>query len=72
MRQQLLELGKAAQAAATVLAKASTQAKDEALMAAAKTMRKNQDAILHANKTDMEEAQDRELTKAMFDRLLLT
>ena len=72
MRQQLLELGKAARAAATVLAKASTQAKDEALMAAAKTMRKNQGAILHANKTDMEEAQDRELTKAMFDRLLLT
>ncbi len=72
MRQQLLELGKAARAAATVLAKASTQAKDEALMAAAKTMRKNQGAILHANKTDMEEAQDRELTKAMLDRLLLT
>ena len=72
MRQQLLELGKAARAAATVLAKASTQAKDEALMAAAKTMRKNQDTILLANKTDMEEAQDRELTKAMLDRLLLT
>ncbi len=72
MRQQLLELGKAAQAAATVLAKASTQAKDEALIAAAKTMRKNQGAILHANKTDMEEAQDRELTEAMLDRLLLT
>ena len=72
MRQQLLELGKAARAAATVLAKASTQAKDEALMAAAETMRKNQGAILHANKTDMEEAQDRELTKAMLDRLLLT
>ena len=72
MRQQLLELGKAARAAATVLAKASTQAKDEALMAAAKTMRKNQGAILHANKTDMKEAQDRELTEAMLDRLLLT
>ena len=72
MRQQLLELGKAARAAATVLAKASTQAKDEALMAAAKTMRKNQGAILHANKTDMEEAQDRKLTEAMLDRLLLT
>ncbi len=72
MRQQLLELGKAARAAATVLAKAPTQAKDEALMAAAKTMRKNQGAILHANKTDMEEAQDRELTEAMLDRLLLT
>ena len=72
MRQQLLELGKAARAAATELAKAPTQAKDDALMAAAKTMRKNQGAILHANKTDMEEAQDRELTKAMLDRLLLT
>ena len=72
MEQQLLELGKAARAAATVLAKAPTQAKDEALLAAAKTMRKNQDAILHANKTDMEAAQGRELTKAMFDRLLLT
>ena len=72
MEQQLLELGKAARAAATVLAKAPTQAKDEALLAAAKTMRKNQDAILHANKTDMEAAQGRELTKAMLDRLLLT
>ena len=72
MGQQLLELGKAARAAATVLAKAPTQAKDEALLAAAKTMRENQDAILHANKTDMEAAQGRELTKAMLDRLLLT
>ena len=72
MEQQLLELGKAARAAATVLAKAPTQAKDEALLAAAKTMRKNQDAILHANKTDMEAAEGRELTKAMLDRLLLT
>ena len=72
MRQQLLELGKAARAAATVLAKASTQAKDEALMTAAETMRKNQGAILHANKTDKEEAQGRELTTAMLDRLLLT
>ena len=72
MEQQLLELGKAARAAATVLAKAPTQAKDEALLAAAKTMRKNQDAILHANKTDIEAAQGRELTNAMLDRLLLT
>ena len=51
---------------------AAAQAKDEALMAAAETMRKNQAAILHANKADMKEAQDRELTKAMLDRLLLT
>ncbi len=71
LQRQMLELGAAARAAATVLAKTPTAAKDKALRAAATAIRDSQAAIMEANAADMGAAQGRELTKAMLDRLLL-
>jgi glutamate-5-semialdehyde dehydrogenase len=71
LQQQMLDLGAAARAAANALAKVPTETKDKALLAAA-AMRASQAAILEANATDMAAAAQRDLSKAMLDRLLLT
>ncbi|MDE0725140.1 MAG: glutamate-5-semialdehyde dehydrogenase [Alphaproteobacteria bacterium] len=68
----MLALGAAARAAATILAKTPTAAKNKALLAAADAMRAGAGAILEANATDMAAAEQRNLSKAMLDRLLLT
>ena len=72
LQQQMLDLGAAARAAANALAKVPTETKDKALLAAAAAMRASQAAILEANATDMAAAAQRDLSKAMLDRLLLT
>ncbi|MFP6772908.1 MAG: glutamate-5-semialdehyde dehydrogenase [Alphaproteobacteria bacterium] len=72
LQQQMLELGAAARAAATILAKTPTAAKDKALLAAADAMRADAAAILEANAADMAAAVQRDLSQAMLDRLLLT
>jgi glutamate-5-semialdehyde dehydrogenase len=72
LRRQMLHLGARARAAASVLAKTPTAAKDKALGVAATAMRDGQAAILEANATDMAAAEKRDLTTAMLDRLLLT
>jgi glutamate-5-semialdehyde dehydrogenase len=59
LQAQMLELGAAARAAATVLAKIPTAAKDKALLAAAAAIRETAAEILAAN------------AKALLDRLLL-
>jgi glutamate-5-semialdehyde dehydrogenase len=64
-------MGRAAVSAARVLAQASTAAKNAALAAAATAIRKERDAILAANRVDVREAQERSLSDAMLDRLLL-
>ena len=64
-------MGRAAVSAARVLAQASTAAKNAALAAAATEIRKERDAILAANRVDVREAQERSLSDAMLDRLLL-
>ena len=72
LQQQMLDLGAAARAAAAVLAKTPTEAKDRALRAAAEAMRADAAAILAANATDMAAAKERDVTPALLDRLLLT
>ena len=72
LQRQMLSLGAAARAAATILAKTPTAAKNKALLAAADAMRAGAGAILEANATDMAAAEQRNLSKAMLDRLLLT
>lgn len=72
LQRQMLALGAAARAAATILAKTPTAAKNKALLAAADAMRAGAGAILEANATDMAAAEQRNLSKAMLDRLLLT
>ena len=72
LKQVMLELGAEARKAAAVLSKTSRYAKDKALIAAAKEIRRNQAIILQANRTDMEALQNIDIPKAMIDRLLLT
>lgn len=71
LQQRMLDLGAGARAAATVLAKVPTEAKDKALLAAAAAMRADQAAILAANATDIAAAEKRDLSAALMDRLLL-
>ncbi len=65
------QLGQAALAAAAVLAQASTQQKNAALVEAAKAIRSNAAEILAANARDMESARARNLSGALLDRLKL-
>ena len=72
LQRQMLELGAAARAAATVLAQTPVEAKNLALRTAAAALRDGGAAILAANATDMAAAEQRNLTPALMDRLLLT
>ena len=72
LQRQMLELGAAARAAATVLAQTPVEAKNLALRTAAAALRDGGAAILAANATDMAAAEQRNLTPALLDRLLLT
>ncbi len=64
-------LGRAALAAAAVLARASTAQKDAALGAAAAAVRREQGAILAANAHDLAAAAAHDLSAARLDRLRL-
>ena len=65
------QMGRAALEASAVLAQASTQQKNEALVAAAKAMRACAADILAANAKDMDSARARNLSGALLDRLKL-
>jgi glutamate-5-semialdehyde dehydrogenase len=64
-------LGRAAVHAARALAGASTATKNSALAASAAQIRKQSNAILEANRRDLQAAAERELSPAMLDRLAL-
>ena len=64
-------LGRNARAAAKVLAAASSEAKNAALSAAASALRTRRDEILSANRRDVAEAEQRSLSGALLDRLVL-
>ena len=66
---EMVAMGAAARAAATMLAKAPTAAKNRALRGAAERMRGAGEALLAANRRDLEEA--RALGPALRDRLAL-
>jgi glutamate-5-semialdehyde dehydrogenase len=69
---QLMQgLGRAAKDAAATLATATTAAKNKALTVAADVIYARRADILAANAKDMRAAQDKGLTKAMLDRLML-
>jgi glutamate-5-semialdehyde dehydrogenase len=65
-------LGGAAREAARVLASADTQAKNRALLAMAERIRARQDALLAANRGDIEQARRDGRDAAFVDRLTLT
>ena len=64
-------LGEAALAARSVLAAAPRSQKDAALLAAAAALRSHQVEVLAANALDMAQAEDKDLSAAMLDRLRL-
>ncbi len=64
-------MGQRARAAARIVAAAETVHKNDALHKAAQSLRDQSSAILEANAADMTAAQQRDLSKAMLDRLLL-
>jgi glutamate-5-semialdehyde dehydrogenase len=71
MKALMQELGRAARAAAPVLASASRDQKDRALRASAAALRRDASKILAANAQDMRAAEERDLSAALLDRLRL-
>ena len=71
VRTMMTALGAAARAAQPLLARASRERKDRALGAAAAALRQAVADILAANALDMREAEARDLSAAMLDRLRL-
>ncbi len=67
----LTELGKRAKAASKVLCLASSQLKNDALMAICDALINRADEIIEANKKDLEAAQKVGMSKSMLDRLML-
>ena len=64
-------IGEAARDAQRVLANASTEAKNKALLESAKSLRRRQNEILSKNAKDMEASVEKGLSAAMLDRLEL-
>lgn len=67
----MADIGRRAKAAQSKLATASTAAKNAALTGAAASLRRRQNEILSENAKDMAAGEDKGLTQAMLDRLLL-
>ena len=72
VRDYMTGVGRAARAASRGMAKASTAAKNAALLAMAGAVRERKDALLEANAADVAEARANGLDAAMIDRLTLT
>lgn len=68
----LRQLGKAARSSAAVIANATTQEKNAALHAIAKSLLENEAKILKANAKDLKLSEANDLSSAMQDRLTLT
>ena len=68
---RMFELGRAARAAAAVLAQVPAGVKRQVLESAAKELRASRAAVLAANAEDVAEAKARGLSSAMIDRLAL-
>src|SRR5688572_2268604 len=71
LRERMFELGRAARAAAAVLAQTPSAVKRKVLETAASELRAARKAVLAANADDVAEAQARGLSHAMIDRLAL-
>ena len=70
--EDLLEQGRDARAASRILARLSSNIKNQALLNIAEALETQQDEVLEANEIDHRTAQSDGLSEAMLDRLLLT
>lgn len=68
----LIEIGQKAKQAARQLAFASTESKNNALLAMAEALMKNEQEILKANSIDVHAAEEKGLKKSLVNRLRLT
>ena len=68
----LMQLGQQAKDSAQQLALMPTNRKNELLVQMAKTIKKNQQAIIEANQKDLEKAVENDISETMQDRLQLT
>src|SRR5689334_18876008 len=71
LRERMLELGRAARAAAAAMAQAPSDVKRRVLEAAASDLRRSRAAVLAANAEDVAAARSHGLSAAMIDRLAL-
>jgi glutamate-5-semialdehyde dehydrogenase len=71
LREQMLEIGRAAKAAAAELGRSPVKTRNAALRAAADELRKSARAILRANEEDCAAAKERAVSAALLDRLAL-
>jgi glutamate-5-semialdehyde dehydrogenase len=72
IKNYMQQLGQAARTASREVARASTGAKNSALVAMAKAIRERRAELLAANAADLEQARNEGLEAAMIDRLTLT
>ncbi len=72
IREQMIEMGKAAKAAARDLARASGKAKQDALLILADLLESETETIAAANKLDLDAAAERGLDKARVQRLTIS
>jgi glutamate-5-semialdehyde dehydrogenase len=72
IRQYMADVGRRARAAAHALARASTAAKDAALLATAEAIEREADALIEANRRDVSAGRSAGLDAALLDRLELT
>jgi glutamate-5-semialdehyde dehydrogenase len=71
LRERMFELGRAARAAAAVLAQTPSAVKRQVLETAASELRDARASVLAANAEDLAEAKSRDVSGAMLDRLAL-
>ena len=72
IKHYMQQLGQGARAASRMMAKADTGTKNRALLTIAAAIRREKEALLAANRADMEAARAAGLDAAMLDRLALT
>lgn len=72
MEIDLIKLAKKSRAASNQLARLSTKMKNEILSAMAEALREDEEKILQASAVDIQSANEKGLSSAMLDRLLLT
>lgn len=71
LRKYMEVKGEKAKEAARFLSTLDTNSKNEVLICMAKLLRENKDKIISANSIDMKNGEDKGLTKALLDRLLI-
>jgi len=71
LRDEMQALGRAARAAAAIVARATPAQRSDALNYAADAIRATRSAILDANRRDLQAARDKRLSAGMIDRLML-